>query len=67
MKILTVPNIYQPSYRSVYPEYSCGKNIEEIFHEYFINEKDNIDTDYIYIPIYWTSLPLGIKFTFIIL
>ena len=56
MKILTVPNIYQPSYKSSYPEYSCGKNIEEIFHEYFKNEKDNICTDYIYIPIYWTSL-----------
>lgn len=55
MYIQEIPNKFQPNYRSSYPGYSSGKNMEEIFYEYFIKNKDNIITDYIYLPIYWTS------------
>ena len=55
MIIENVPSIFQPSYKSNYPGYSSGLNMEEIFYEFFIKEKDTIITEYIYLPIFWTS------------
>ena len=55
MIIEDVPSIFQPSYKSNYPDYSSGLNMEEIFYEFFIKEKDTIITEYIYLPIFWTS------------
>ena len=55
MEILKVPPKFLPNYKSIYPPYSCGKNLEEIFFEFFIKYKDVIKTERIYIPIFWTS------------
>lgn len=55
MIILDVPKIFQPRYKSIYPSYSSGKHMKEIIYEMFINSKQTIDTDYIYLPIFWTS------------
>lgn len=55
MKIQEIPEIFKPKYKSDYPSYSNGKNIEELYYEKFINEKNNIKTDLIYLPIFWTS------------
>lgn len=72
MKILEVPEEFQPNYVSTYPPYSSGKNTEEICYEMIKNivdrpidsggELDNAGresggvTEYIYIPIFWTSI-----------
>lgn len=55
MKILYVPQEFQPIYKSSYPGYSSGKNMEEIFYDMFKNNKDLIHTELIYIPVFWTS------------
>lgn len=55
MKVLPVPKKFQPKYISKYPPYSDGYNMEEIFYSYLMKNKDNIQTDYIYLPIFWTS------------
>jgi len=55
MIIEKIPKIFQPVYKSNYPQYSCGKNIEEIYYEIFSKYKDLIKTDAIYLPIFWTS------------
>jgi hypothetical protein len=55
MKILEVPKKFQPKYKANYPPYSNGFNMEEMFCSLFTRNKDNIQTDYIYIPIFWTS------------
>ena len=55
MIIENVPPIFQPKYTSRYPSYSSGKNMEEIFYEYFLKEHTNIQNDLIYLPIFWTS------------
>lgn len=55
MIIENIPEIFQPIYKSTYPEYSEGQNIEEIFHQLFLKVFTTIDTEYIYLPIYWTS------------
>lgn len=55
MHICDIPSQFQPQYESHYPSYSSGKNIEEIFFDIFQKYKDNINTDYIYLPVFWTS------------
>ena len=55
MKILDIPKEFQPVYKSTYPGYSSGKNMEEIFYDMIKNNKDLIHTDLIYIPVFWTS------------
>jgi|TARA_B110000116_G_scaffold268454_1_gene282542 hypothetical protein len=55
MIIENVPEEFKPHYKSTYPEYSEGKNIEEICYNYFFREKDKIFTEYIYLPVFWTS------------
>ena len=55
MLIENIPKEFQPKYISTYPVYSSGKNIEEIFYDYFTKEKERIDTDYVYLPVFWTS------------
>ena len=54
MKILDIPKEFQPEYKSIYPGYSSGKNMEEIFYEMFKNN-ENISSELIYIPVFWTS------------
>ena len=55
MIILDVPSKFKPEYKSDYPSYTSGKNMEEICYEYFLLNKDNINTEYIYLPVFWTS------------
>ena len=55
MIVFDVPLKFQPDYKSDYPCYTSGKNMEEIFYEYFFKFKDNIASDYIYLPVFWTS------------
>lgn len=55
MHILQVPPKFQPKYKANYPPYSNNKNMEEMYYDFFLKNKNVIDTDYIYIPIFWTS------------
>jgi hypothetical protein len=55
MLILDVPTKFKPEYISDYPCYTTGKNMEELFYEYFSTHKDNIISDYVYLPVFWTS------------
>ncbi len=55
MIIQDIPHIFQPHYTSIYPPYSCGKNIEEIFYAYFVEQRHSIETDLVYLPVFWTS------------
>lgn len=55
MIIENIPNELQPTYVSTYPNYSYGSNIEEIYYQYFLTNKDTIITERIYLPVFWTS------------
>lgn len=58
MIILDIPKEFQPNYKSTYPGYSSGKNMEEIFFDFFSKNKNEIETtnsEYIYLPVFWTS------------
>ena len=54
-RMRAVPKIFQPVYKSNYPEYSSGKNMEEIFHHMLVKNKNSIVSNYVYLPVYWTS------------
>ncbi len=56
MIIARVPSAFQPPYKSMYPRYSAGKHIEEKMYEFFTREQEHIHTNYVYLPIFWTSL-----------
>jgi len=57
MRIQNVPNTFQPKYTSTYPGYSAGKNMEEIFYDYYINTHTttSVQSSYVYLPVFWTS------------
>lgn len=55
MLIEDIPRIFQPQYTSNYPSYSSGKNIEEIFYAYFVEQCHSIKTNLVYLPVFWTS------------
>jgi len=56
MKIIDTPREFQPNYVSDYPPYSSGKNTEEILYGLLKENAATIETEYIYIPIFWTSI-----------
>ena len=55
MEIVNVPPIFQPNYTRDYPSYSSGKNTEEIVYESLKMNRENIKTDMVYLPVFWTS------------
>ncbi len=58
MIILDIPKEFQPNYVSTYPEYSSGKNMEEVFFNFFLKNKNEFEmnnSEYIYLPVFWTS------------
>jgi len=58
MIILDVPKKFQQRCNVQYPNYSCGVQMEEILYELLIKDIDklnNINSDYIYLPIFWTD------------
>jgi hypothetical protein len=55
MEIVNVPPIFQPNYISDYPSYSSGKNMEEIVYENLKKNRENIKTNMVYLPVFWTS------------
>jgi len=55
MIIQSIPKMFQPDYTSRYPPYSGGRNLEEEMLPRLEKQKDNIETELIYLPIFWTS------------
>lgn len=55
MFIINVPKEFQPNYVSNYPSYSSGKNIEEICYDLIKQNNDNLQSNYCYLPVFWTS------------
>ena len=55
MIIQRVPIIFQCQYRNKYPPYSSGKNMEEIFFEYFDSHRHTLNSNYVYLPVFWSA------------
>lgn len=55
MRILPVPKTFQPSHGMKYISYSQGKHTDEIMFEYLSKNSNQINTNLIYVPIFWSK------------
>jgi hypothetical protein len=56
LQIVDLPKQFRPKTSITYPPFKCGRYMEEFFYEYVLENKDKIDSDYVYIPVFWTNL-----------
>jgi hypothetical protein len=56
LKILELGKQFRPSTSQVYPPFKNGKYMEEYFYDYATTHKNKIDSELVYIPIFWTNL-----------
>jgi hypothetical protein len=56
MRILELPKQFRPSTSIIYPPFKNGKYMEEYFYDFLTRNSFSIDSDKVYIPIFWTNL-----------
>jgi hypothetical protein len=56
LKIVDLGKQFRPATSIVYPPFKNGRYMEEYFYDYVIQHKDDIETDLVYIPIFWTNI-----------
>jgi hypothetical protein len=56
LRVLELGKQFRPGTSQVYPPFKNGRYMEEYFYEYALANKDKIETDLVYIPIFWTNL-----------
>ena len=62
LRILTLPAIFRPSTNIVYPPFKHGRYLEEYAYDYLTEHQDTIQTEYVYLPIFWTNLQTHVAF-----
>jgi len=62
MRILEVGRQFRPKTSHVYPPFKNGRYMEEYVYEYLLSKKDEIKTDLVYIPVFWTNLQIRSNF-----
>ena len=56
LRILELGKQFRPGTSHVYPPFKNGRYMEEYCYEMLLSKKDSIETDIVYIPIFWTHL-----------
>ncbi len=56
LRIVSLPTFFRLSTSHVYPPFKNGKYMEEYIYEYLTAHREHIQTNWVYIPIYWTNL-----------
>jgi hypothetical protein len=56
MKIVELGKMFRPGTSHVYPPFKNGRYMEEYAYETLLSKKDEIETDLVYLPIFWTNL-----------
>jgi hypothetical protein len=56
LQILELGKQFRPATSQVYPPFKNGRYMEEYFYDYIITHKDIIESNQVYIPIFWTNL-----------
>ena len=62
LRILSLPAVFRPSTTIVYPPFKNGRYLEEYAYDYFTEHQSSLQTEYIYIPIFWTNLQNHVAF-----
>lgn len=58
VKILELGKQFRPKTSVVYPPFKKGRYMEEYVYDYIMEHKDKLDSDHVYIPIFWTNLQI---------
>lgn len=56
MKIVELGKMFRPGTSHVYPPFKNGRYMEEFAYETLVAQQDTIQTDLVYLPIFWTNL-----------
>lgn len=56
LRILELGKQFRPLTSITYPPFKNGRYMEEYFYDYAQTNKDKIDSERVYIPIFWTNL-----------
>ena len=56
MKIVELGKMFRPGTSHVYPPFKNGRYMEEFAYETLLAKKDEIQTELVYLPIFWTNL-----------
>lgn len=56
MRIVELGKMFRPGTSHVYPPFKNGRYMEEYAYETLLAKQDTIQTDLVYLPIFWTNL-----------
>ena len=56
LRFLDLPKSFRPGTSHVYPPFKNGRYMEEYAFHYLSDHRAEIQTDWVYLPIYWTHL-----------
>ena len=56
MRVVELGKMFRPGTSHVYPPFKKGRYMEEFMYEYLLAKQDVIQTDLVYLPIFWTNL-----------
>lgn len=56
MRIVELGKMFRPGTSHVYPPFKNGRYMEEYAYETLVAKQDEIKTDLVYLPIFWTNL-----------
>lgn len=62
LKILELGKQFRPATSVVYPPFKNGRYMEEYFYDYAIAHRNQIETDFVYIPAFWTNIQIHPNF-----
>jgi hypothetical protein len=62
IKVLDLGKQFRPATSVVYPPFKNGRYMEEYFYDYIIQHKDEIESDRVYIPAFWTNIQIHPNF-----
>ena len=62
LKVLELGKQFRPATSVVYPPFKNGRYMEEYFYDYVMSHKDEINSERVYIPAFWTNLQIHPNF-----
>jgi hypothetical protein len=62
LHILELGKQFRPSTSVLYPPFKNGRYMEEYFYDYIMANKNNINSDRVYIPVFWTNIQIHPNF-----
>jgi hypothetical protein len=62
LSILELGKQFRPATSVVYPPFKNGRYMEEFFYDYILSHKDEIESEYVYIPVFWTNIQIHPNF-----